>query len=300
MRVLVTGASGMIGMSVIERLCTDGIKVIATDAVKSPCEVSIPWHVADITDEKKLNEITADCTHVIHLAGISGPMVAQNDPDRVFRVNIDGTRNILSICKKHKISRFIFASSIMAYGPQADLKPVKENRPLLSSNMYGVSKIACEALVRAYDGISEFQGTSLRLAHVYGPRRTTSCVIGETLRAAKNNQAYSVPFGLGWSRQYIYLDDIVDAFISVLHKNELPLDCYNIGPGRLYELEKISLLLEKISDSKLLLEGYGHPFDSKHGVLDISAAGRDFDFSPRVDIESGMLSYLHWLQFNPF
>lgn len=295
---LVTGAFGMIGHAVLDRLSAAGRPVVAMDREPPPDDPPWPWAIADIGD---LDALQATVTshgieHVVHCAAISGPMVAADDPSRVFRINVEGTRSVLEACRRTAVRRVLFTSSVMAYGNQTGAGPVDEARPLLARDPYGASKVCGEAMLRAYAGCSDFTATALRIAMVYGPRRRTSCLIGETLRAARRGEPHAVAFGRGWSRQYIHVDDVVEGIVAALDHPKLPQDAYNIAPGRQYPLEEIATALAReVPGAALELGGDGHPFDPEIGVLDIAAARRDFDFHPKVSLEQGIRDYAVWL-----
>jgi UDP-glucuronate 4-epimerase len=113
---------------------------------------------------------------VIHCGAHSGPMAARDNPYSMVQVNIVGTANVLEVARVHKTTRFVYCSSTSAYGPTPP-GPVPEDVTMRPSTVYGASKVASEQLISTYPSQYGLNGTSPRLSWVYGPRRTTDCVI---------------------------------------------------------------------------------------------------------------------------
>src|SRR5262249_30382311 len=134
-----------------------GKKVVGLDV--SQATESRPWPViaGDVTDRALVERLFVehDVTAVVHGGGISGPHVCNQDPARVFHVNVLGTLNLFEAARLRRLpGRIVFLSSSSVYGEAAEQAscetPVVEELPLLASEPYGSSKVACEAMLRAY------------------------------------------------------------------------------------------------------------------------------------------------------
>jgi nucleoside-diphosphate-sugar epimerase len=294
--ILVTGANGLIGHALLRRLARTGPAAIASDQ-RHPDGIAQPFVAADLRDRAALDALVG--AHrpaaIVHAGGLSGPMVAPDDPALVFDVNLGGTVSICEAARRHGVARVVFLSSIAAYGDQPDDRDVTEGTPLLATESYGASKVAGEAVVRAFarHGVD---GTSLRLGGVYGPRRTTDCLIRLMLVNALAGRPTRVPYGAGWRRQYVFVEDVVEAILLALEKPRLPLPAYNITAGLAVPLEEVAAAArEAVPAVDASFAPGSHPFDNRVGRLDIAAAARDLGYRAKTSLVAGIRAYADWL-----
>jgi nucleoside-diphosphate-sugar epimerase len=294
--ILVTGANGLIGHALLRRLQDSGRAAIASDQ-RPPDGLDAPFVAVDLRDRPAIDALVAQHrpSAIVHAGGLSGPMVAPNDPALVFDVNVGGTVTVCEAARLHGVARLVFLSSITAYGDQPDERDVTEATPLLATEPYGASKVAAEAVVRGFSrhGVD---GVSLRLGGVYGPRRTTDCLIRLMLENARAGRPTRVPYGAGWRRQYVFVEDVVDAILLALERRHLPLPAYNVTAGRAFPLEEVAAAAQAAVPSVDARFAPGtHPFDSRVGRLDIAAAGRDLGYRPKTTLVDGIRAYADWL-----
>lgn len=171
MRVLITGAAGLVGHAVRTRLEADGVPVLPTD-LRTRSVDEIEQVPGDLLDPARLEEVLAAARPdaVVHAGGVSGPMVLPDDPATVIRVNVEGTGNLLEAARRHGVTRLVYCSSIAAYGSTTGT-PVAEDAPLHPADVYGATKAAGEHLVEAYRHRHGLSTPSLRLVSVFGVRR---------------------------------------------------------------------------------------------------------------------------------
>ena len=296
--VAVTGTAGMIGSNAGLRLVRSGFHVVGLD--RSPPNPDLPFDqvIADVNDPDSLMNVIKEhrVEAVVHGAAISGPMVGSQDPALLFEVNVRGTHTVLEVARQTGVMRVIFLSSIAAYGGRSDPDPVSENGPLLATDSYGASKAAAEAVVRSYGQTQQLETVSLRLAVVYGPGRLTACPIRDTLLAARRGEEHHVPYGRGWKRQYIFVEDVAEAVETALDAGELPRDSYNIASGDWRTMDAISRdITAAVPGARLFLDGDGHPHDYPIGPLATQAAANDLGFRARTGIIEGVRRYWEWL-----
>lgn len=295
--ILVTGANGLIGHALLRRLSRQGRPAVATD--QRPIDFpDVPTMIVDLRDRPAVDALVAQyrpCA-IVHAGGLSGPMAAPRDPALVFDVNVGGTLNVCEAARRHGAGRLIFLSSITAYGDQPDERDVTEATPLLATEPYGASKVAGEAVVRAFSrhGIN---GTSLRLGGVYGPRRTTDCLIRLMLENALAGLPTRIGYGAGWRRQYVFVEDVIDAILLAADNRRLPLPAYNITAGVNIPLEEVAAAAKQAFPPVDATFAPGpHPFDNRVGRLDIAAAQRDLGFRPKTSLVEGIRAYALWLK----
>jgi UDP-glucuronate 4-epimerase len=295
--ILVTGVNGLIGHALTRRLHAAGREVVATDRTL-PRDIEVPMVEADLRDRAAIDALVA--AHrpaaIVHAGGISGPMVAPDDPTLVLDVNVGGTINICDAARRHGVGRLVFLSSIVAYGDQPDERPVTEETPLLGSEPYAASKVAGEAIVRAYarHGIDT---VSLRLGAVYGPRRTTTCTVRLMLENALAGRPTRIEWGASARRQYVFVDDVVEAILLALDKRRLPLAAYNVTAGSSLALAEVAAAAAEACPAVDARFGPApHPFDNRVGPLRIAAAERDLGYRPKTTLVAGIGAYAEWLR----
>jgi nucleoside-diphosphate-sugar epimerase len=201
MAVLITGVEGFLGTHLARFLHGRGTGVVGLDV--SPAAGPRPWPVfaGDVADGALVERLFAeqDVTAVVHGGGISGPHVCNQDPARVFRVNVLGTLNLFEVARLRRLpGRIVFLSSSSAYGQAAEKAscetPVVEELPLLASEPYGSSKVACEAMLRAYVRQQGVDAVALRVSIVSGragPRTAASRACCK--RPAQDSRSRSTP-----------------------------------------------------------------------------------------------------------
>jgi UDP-glucuronate 4-epimerase len=295
--ILVTGVNGLIGHALTRRIRAAGRTVVATDQTL-PSDLDVAMVRADLRDRGAIEALVAEHRPhaIVHAGGISGPMVAPDDPTLVLDVNVGGTISLCDAARRHGARRLIFLSSIVAYGDQPDERPVTEETPLLGREPYAASKVAAEAVIRAYAG-KGLDATSLRLGAVYGPRRTTSCTVRLMLENALAGRPTRIEWGEASRRQYVFVEDVVDAILLALAKERLPLSAYNITAGSWTTLPEVAEAAKAAFPAVDATFGPApHPFDNRVGPLQIAAAERDFGFHPETTLVEGIGTYAAWLR----
>jgi nucleoside-diphosphate-sugar epimerase len=233
--ILVTGAGGFIGHALAQELIRQERNVVAYDLIGlEPDQVYYKAVVGDLTDIHRLHALfkNENISAVIHCGAISGPMLALGNPHRIIQVNVGGTANVLEAARLYGVECFVYCSSGSAYGA-SELDTMTEESPLFPIDVYGASKACGEHLVQAYAVQHGIDGISLRIPWVYGPHRSTDCVIRQMIADALDNRPTILGWGLTSCRQYIYIRDVVTALIAVLDQRSLPKAVYNISgePG---------------------------------------------------------------------
>jgi nucleoside-diphosphate-sugar epimerase len=297
--VLVTGCSGFIGGAVARRLAAEGRPVIGMDRVSPGEDAPFPAVQADLGDVHRLYATLIEhrVDRLVRAGALSGPMLARDSPHLMFEINVCGTMNVLEAARVSGVRRVVFLSSIMAYGEHPVEVPVTEETPLRACDPYGSSKICGEAIVRAYAAGHGVDGVALRLAGVYGPGRTTDCLIGLMLENARAGRRTALPYGAGWFRQYVSVDDVVEAIVRALDRERLPQPAYNVSGGSHLVLEKVAAVIASVVPGvEVDLGPAPHPMDYRLGPFDLGAAERDLGYRPRVDLRNGVAAYAEWLK----
>jgi nucleoside-diphosphate-sugar epimerase len=293
--ILVTGANGLIGHDLVKHLVDDGRQVIAVDRVVT--EVRRLTDLAfelEIGDVHKLHELAARyrIDAIAHCGGISGPMLGRENPAQMFNVNIGGTIDVAEVARQATMRegrcRLLFCSSLTVYGDQpAD--NILESNPLLTRQCYASSKVAGEAVVLSYLGEHNVDAVVLRIAGVYGPRRRTSCVLRLMIENALDERPTHLPYGKGFPRQWVHVDDIVNGLALALDAEKPASRIYNLSGGVNPTIDEAAdIVRELIPGASIELESGADPEDITLGLLNIDAARRELGYMPAVSLREGI------------
>ncbi|MDT8843584.1 NAD(P)-dependent oxidoreductase [Paraburkholderia fungorum] len=295
-RIIVTGAAGLVGRAVVGLLNARGDEAIAMDREGGLRIGDVTVAGCDLRNVHRLHALArGGVAGVIHCGAFSGPMVARDDPVAMFDVNIGGTANMLELARVHGARRFVYCSSTSAYGDTPP-GPVREDVVLAPASLYGASKVCGEQLVSAYARQYGVDGVSLRLSWVYGPHRTTDCMIRRMLTDAMAKRPTRVPFGLDFHRQYIHVDDAAAALVAALDAPLLPRRTYNVTGGSRATLGEVAAVVRRVvPGADIELAPGPDPLDEHQERFDISAAVADLAYRPRFDLEAGIRAYAQWL-----
>ncbi|MGE0724945.1 MAG: NAD-dependent epimerase/dehydratase family protein [Alphaproteobacteria bacterium] len=296
--VLVTGIGGFIGRATARRLAAAGQPVVGMDVV-APGDAPCPVLVADLREPHRLYEaiLSHGIRAIVHTGGISGPMVARDSPTRIVGTNVEGTMHVFEAARLAGVRRVVWFSSVAAYGDQPDLEVVTETRALRPTNLYGASKVAGEAILRAYRAEYGLDGVALRPVSVYGPHRTTSCFVRaliENARAGLPTRALADP---ARRRQFVFVEDVVDAILAALDADRVPELAYNISAGVAYTTEEAAAIVASVvPGARVEPDEAGAPWGTyRLGPLDVEAARRDLGWRPAVDLAEGARRYADWI-----
>jgi len=303
-KVLVTGGAGFIGSHLCRRLVADGHHVTAVDNEFNGSRETVPpdakFVFADVTDPSQVESAFATgFDAVCHLAGQVSIIRSFSDPVADLRTNVEGTLQMLQLCQRYKVPRFIYASSMTAYGDAAPV-PTPETQPCLPNSYYGISKHAAERFVHTTAERSDlgfpFRATSLRMFSVFGPGQSVNNpyqgVLGIFIGKIMRGEPITI-FGDGeQTRDFVYIDDIVEGWVRALSYGGGMSDVFNLGSGR-------SLSINQLAASAVAAFGLppgGHPIgyqparpgEQRAVRADITEARARLRWEPRTTFEKGL------------
>jgi len=297
--VLVTGVEGLIGYAVAKRLLESGTDVVGMDQrIRDAATLGMPTVQADLGDVHALYAAFLEhrCTAVVHCGAVSGPMLARDAPELLFRTNVTGTLNALEAARCARARRFVFCSSLMVYGAN-DGSTLHEDSPLLPSDAYGASKVAAETIVNAYVAHHGLDAVSARLAWVYGPRRQTPCGLRMMLSDALAGRPTGLASGLSAIRQYVHVDDVAAALVALLQAPHLPRRIYNVSGGDFRPfVEVVDAVRQLFPSADITVGDAQDPDDPPMGPLSIAAISEDIGWKPAIPLLDGLGSYAEWLR----
>ncbi len=284
--VLVTGYGGFIGQHLCRRLLAKGYSVVGADLQDAKIE-GVRHTKIDITDPASFKSLPEDNDCVIHLAAVSSIPNASADYLKAYDINVAGTYNILKYFAKSGAKQFIFASSSKVYGPPKYL-PVDEKHPLSPDNTYGRSKKAAEDLVEAFSKENKVSFTILRQFNIYGPGQSSNFFIPTVLNQLHAGDELKLG-DLNVKRDFLYIDDLVDAYLTILTEGKMGLSTYNIGGGKSIPLDDVVKSAAKLYGRKPNIAV--DPVRVRAEVKDIRSDNRkirELGWQPKTPLEEGL------------
>jgi ornithine--oxo-acid transaminase len=226
---LVTGATGFIGGHLARRLVREGQQVRCLTRVSSDTslldELDVEIAVGDLTDASSLARATEGCTYVFHCGALVSDWAT---PAQITRVNVEGTRNLLTASVDASVQRFIHVSSTDVYGHPGGHAVDETHTATRFRNWYSETKLAAEAEVKRAEREHELDTVMLRPATVYGPGSTD--VIGGIARAIRGGNMLLIDGGRAIAG-LCYVDNLVDAAILALRHEAAPGHAFNVSDG---------------------------------------------------------------------
>lgn len=298
--ILVTGAAGLIGFTLAARLQASGRPVIGMDLAAPAGAFDFPFIAADLGDVHKLYEaLDQDVRGIIHCGAISGPMLLLDNPRSIVQSNIMGSANIFEAARQRDLRRVVYCSSTSAYGDHPkSLEICTEDTPLNAVDIYGATKASGDILARAYAAQHGLDSVALRFSWVYGPRRSTDCLIRELLLDALEGRQSRYAFGADFARQYVYIEDVVDAAIAAYDSADLGARAFNITGGGRSSFEDIIAAVRAVVPVADIVNEGSEGADLNHALMDLTAARDVLGWQPQWSLEAGVRAYADWLRNN--
>ena len=297
MKVLVTGAAGFIGYHLCRELLSRGFEVWGLDDLSrgDPARIrelevmGMGFAEIDVRDRGRVESLVRDVRPdgVAHLAALISVPESFEKPDLYLAVNAEGTRNLVSASNEAGVGKFVYASSAAVYGNPVRL-PIDEEHPVNPISPYGRSKLLGEEYV-----LKEFRGAafSLRLFNVYG-RGQSSEYAGVITKFVENLVRGEPPviFGDGeQTRDFVYVVDVVKAFIQALSSDLRGTYVFNIGTGKPISVKELAEMLIKLAGLEVEpIYADPRPGDIRHSYADISRAREILGWSPATPLERGL------------
>lgn len=312
-RWLVTGGAGFIGFHVPRELLARGIEVVILDDFRDapyPREekrrnvrdletLGAPLRVVEgcITDEVAVRGAMEGAARVVHLAGLAGVRPSFLAPARYARVNVEGTAVVLEAARTLGVERVVFASSSSVYGNSTPLPAHEDAACVVPESPYAASKRGAELVASALlKQAPSLRCAALRFFTVYGPRQRPEMAITLFARAALAGRA--VPrFGDGsMRRDFTHVSDIVRGILAASDLAPPGFRTYNLGSGRPVSLTELVTALEQATGKPLAIEALPPQLgDVEATFADISRAGAELDWEPRVALDEGLRTVVEWV-----
>ena len=311
-KILVIGGAGFIGSFVVSELLKTNVgKVViydnfargkqsnVSDSLNYPrCEV-YP-NGGDVRDVDTLNDAMEGCDAVVHLAAM-WLLHCKDFPRTAFHVNIEGTFNVLEACVKNKIKRLVYSSSASVYGDASEV-PMTEEHPFNNKNFYGATKIAGEAMCRAYYDRYGLSYVGLRYMNVYGPHQDQTAaytgVIPIMLNKIDANEAPTINGDGTQAYDFIDVEDVARCNICSL-ESEAVDEFYNVGTGVQTSIKELCDSILDLKESELEVTYNPYNADDARRLVQNrigcpKKASDVLDFNYKYDLRTGLQRLIDW------
>ena len=302
MKVLVTGGAGFIGKYLVKSLLEKGNSVTIYDNFSNSTKNSINFLVnigakvieGDITKLDDIVNAIKDHEIVIHLAAKISVSESISNPSETFKINVDGTNNILIACKKNKIKKLIVSSSAAVYGESSTGIKWVEESTMNPISPYGESKVQMEQKIVEFISKHDINCVILRFFNIYGIGQSLEYagVITKFIKRIMDKKPLEI-FGNGLqTRDFVAIYDVIDA----IHKASLydKRGIFNIASGKVITIKELAEQMILLSGKKLEIKfAAGKKGDIKHSQADISIAKNQLGYSPKIELKKMIKEFLN-------
>ena len=310
-KIVVTGGAGFIGSHIAESFAKDGHEIIIVDNLDPYYSVDLKLRnidlvlksgdasfiQADVRNLGRMREIIDNTVdYVYHEAAQAGVRISVDDPFKSNEVNVLGTLNVLRASLEADVKKVINASSSSIYGKVKYL-PFDEQHPAEPVSPYGVSKLAAEHYCRVFNEVYGLPTTSLRYFTVYGPRMRPDLAISIFTRKMLLNEPITV-FGDGeQTRDFTYIEDVVEANKRLLDNKATDGKVLNIGSGNRISVNDLIENLRDITFSNSCVLNAGkQKGDAEITLADVDFGNKLIGYTPLFDIKKGLNKFVDWVR----
>jgi UDP-glucose 4-epimerase len=303
MHILVTGGAGFIGSHTVEMLVSAGTKVRVLDNLSTGNLQHLAYAINDIefihgsiTDTDCVEKSMRGVTHVMHLAAQVSTLASIEHPNESHKVNMTGFLNVIDAAHRHKVTRFIYASSAAVYG-STRLSTVTEDSPTNPVSPYGLEKLFNDQYGDLYQRMHNLSALGLRYFNVYGPRQDAvspySSVIS-TFIANAICKCTSNIYGNGeQTRDFIYVKDIAKINVAALFSNYRGV--LNVATGKSVTLNKLIECINNITQENISVRYTAErPGDIYHSGTSISRLEKHLDCGRFTEIYAGLTALIDY------
>ncbi|WP_413533366.1 NAD-dependent epimerase/dehydratase family protein [Empedobacter brevis] len=328
--VLITGVAGFIGYHLAEKLIDKNIKVVGIDNINdyytvqlkydrlkelginqefasnfnqkvlsSKHEEKMIFYRMNLEDKEALSQLFKKYSFdtVVNLAAQAGVRYSIENPDAYGQSNLVGFLNILECCRNYKVKKLLYASSSSIYGNSSDVPFSTDQNVDHPISLYAATKKANELMAHAYSHLYNFQTIGLRFFTVYGPWGRPDMAMFLFTDAILNHQPLKVFNHGDLSRDFTYIDDIIQGIEKILENETIKenYQLYNIGNSKPVQLMDFIKEVENSTGEKAILEMYPmQAGDVNQTWADVQDLKDKFGYNPNYPVDKGVYNFVQW------
>jgi nucleoside-diphosphate-sugar epimerase len=300
--VLVTGGGGFVGGSVVRRLLAGGadVHVLLRDDAGlwrlAGVADRVTLHRADLADAGAVRAIVDGIApaHVFHLA-THGAYERQSDPRRILETNVIGSCNLLEASAGAGVSVFVNVGSSSEYGLRRE--PMREDARLEPNSVYAVAKAAQTHLASLFARRGPMTAVTFRLFSVYGPWEEPERLLPTLIRRARAGEPLEMT-SPDTARDFVYVDDVVDALVDVDRMPSVSGEVFNLGSGVQSTLRDVVAAVQAAVGSRSEVKWGAMParhWDTDRWQADVAKAKAALAWSPRHTLREGVGRMAAWM-----
>jgi UDP-glucose 4-epimerase len=308
---LVTGGAGFIGSHLVDRLIERGYRTVVIDNESTGFRENVnpeaTYILGDITNTQDLRKaFVHDIDIVFHVAGQASTIKSFESPENDLNTNLQGSLNVLKMCLQYHVPRLLYASSMTVYGHPTGV-PVAETESCSPISYYGVTKYAAERYLhitaKRTDLDFSFEVTSFRMFNVYGARQNLKDLdqgVVSIFFANILNDEPIIIYGDGEQlRDFIYIKDVVDAWMLAVDNSKTYGQVFNLGMGKSHSINELTdKVLAAFGQSRATYPvRYAdlRPGDQRYMIADVTKASQFLDWHPQIQLEEGIDMTSNWI-----
>jgi len=290
MRILITGVNGFIGQHLANQLLKRGHSVTGLGRSKI-CKVrNITTYCSGSVLDKKTLEKLQDVDTIVHLAALTSHKDIVDNESKTSETDLLGTKNVLETLLKSKANKFLYASTGKVYG-KVNYLPIDEKHPTKPQNILGKSKLEVEKLIKTYDNKNK-ELIIFRVFNVYGPMQNENFLIPTIFKQLSNGKKGLTLGDIEAKRDYIYIDDLIEAFVKVLENRESPgVAIYNICTGIATSASEIVGIISKLKNADIEIKvnpDLIRKDESEEEFGTFEKAKEELGWKPKISLEEGL------------
>ncbi|MBA5253085.1 NAD-dependent epimerase/dehydratase family protein [Enterococcus hirae] len=308
-KILITGGAGFIGSTLANHLGKENVVIVVDDLSMGKVENlemdrNITFIEGDVADSVLMEEIIRanQFDYIFHLAAVASVADSVARPVETHRVNFESVLMLLELVRKYQpnLKRIVFSSSAAVYGDEPTL-PKKEESIIRPLTPYAIDKFAAEQYVLDYCHLYDVPGSAVRFFNVYGPNQNPnspysgviSILVDRYKKQLAGEKTSFTLYGDGsQSRDFVYIDDVIQALLLVANKEAALGQQFNVGTGKATTLLKLIQTIDQILETELALEYQPERSGDIHDSLADISKIQSIGYLPNYDVLSGMKSYL--------
>jgi nucleoside-diphosphate-sugar epimerase len=304
--ILITGGTGFVGANLVHRLVKEGYRPSLLIRKESN-----PWRLRSIQSKITLVEtdlqntkllthqiIKIRPTHVFHLAIYGANQSLQKDTIQTYTQNILSAVNMMEACCKVGFEQYVNVGSSSEYGLK---KSAMKERDLLEPiNHYGATKAAISLAASVFSSSYKLPISTLRLFSPYGFWEDGRRFIPTLIKCAMDNEVAQLSSPT-YVRDFVFIDDVIDAFMRFLTIKKRYADVFNIGSGKQYTLSEIVEAVKVLANGKLKIKWNNrksNQLEPEFWKADISKTKKQLNWKPRVTLKQGLQKTYQWMLEN--
>ena len=294
---LITGGAGFLGLNLAASLTQRGHKVILADVVKPRLMKAfalegVDFVTCDLTNTNDVEKLPKNVSVVYHFAALSSPAECDQNCEQAFRINVEGTYNLLKYYAKNPVDKIIFPSAAHLYSNPPLYLPLDEEHPIdLISHVYNVTKKICEDLIKAFYVNHKLKYNIFRLFNTYGPAQSTKFFVPSIIMQGILYKKIEVMSGVP-RRDFVYVGDVVDAFMRAAESS------YSGGPINLStgcdtSTGEVAKIVSEILNADLIIYNKGY-----FGPALVRGSNRlayeTLGWRPKTNLKDGLTKTVEW------